>query len=185
MIKQTLPAVSFVTSENFETFSKSDKVVVIAYFDAADTASNETFAAVAKPLRDNFVFGATSDAALIQKEGVTIPVVVMYKTFDDPKTVYSGAFVQADLNDWVKHNAVPFMGEVGPETYTGYMESGLPLAYIFVENIDVKKRLGDELTPIAKKFRGKINFATIDAVQFGGHASNLNLFNPILFSLIL
>jgi protein disulfide-isomerase A1 len=179
MIKQTLPAVSIVTSENFETFSKSDKVVVMAYFDAADTTSNETFTAVANSQRDDFLFGASNDAALIQKEGVTIPGVVMYKTFDDAKTVYSGALEQSALRDWVKHNAVPLMGEVGPETYTGYIESGLPLAYIFVENADVKKRLGDELTPIARKFRGKINFATIDAVQFGGHANNLNLFNPI------
>lgn len=100
----------------------------------------------------------------------------MYKSYDDARTVYSGVFEQAALQGWTKQNAVPVMGEVGPETYTGYMESGVPLAYIFVASDAEKKKLAEELTPIAAKFRGKINFATIDAVQFGGHAKNLNLY---------
>lgn len=176
MIKQSLPAVTIVTSENIETFSKSDKVVVVGYFDAADVTSNQTFAAVANAQRNDFLFGASNDVALIKKEDVKIPAVVMYKTYDEGKTVYSGAFEQAPLQAWVKQTAVPLMGEISPDTYTGYIESGLPLAYIFVENADDKKRLGEALTPVAEKFRGKVNFATIDAVQFGAHASNLNLY---------
>ena len=175
MIKQLLPAVTLVTPENFETFGKSDKVVIIGFFDASDSASNQTFTSLANAQRDEFVFGATSDASLAEAQGVKVPGVVMYKTYDDAKTVYSGAFEQPALQAWTKQNAVPIMGEVGPDTYTGYLESGLPLAYIFVQNEAEKKRLGDELTPVAAKFRGKINFATIDAVQFGGHANNLNL----------
>ena len=177
MIKQSLPAITLITPANFETFSKSDKVVIIGFFDAADTTSNQTFSNVANVHRDDFLFGATSDASLAKAEGVTVPGVVMYKTYDDAKTVYSGVFEQPALQGWVKENAVPVMGEVGPETYTAYMESGLPLAYVFVANDADKKKLGEELTPIAAKYRGKINFATIDAVQFGGHAKNLNLYN--------
>ena len=175
MIKQSLPAVTLVTPANFETFSKSDKVVIIGFFDAADTESNQTFASLANALRDDFLFGASNDVSLAKAEDVKLPGVVMYKTFDDAKTVYTGVFEQHALQGWTKHNAVPILGEVGPETYTGYMESGLPLAYIFVQNDAEKKQLGEELTAVAAKFRGKVNFATIDAVQFGGHASNLNL----------
>jgi protein disulfide-isomerase A1 len=182
MIKQSLPAVSFVTADNFESFSKSDKVVIIGFFAADDTTSNNTFAAVSNAQRDDFIFGATNDAALAKKEGVSIPGVVMYKDFDEGKTVNTGKFEQAPLEAWTKQAAVPLMGEVGPETYTGYMESGLPLAYLFVENDEDKKRLGDALLPVASKYRGKVNFATIDAVQFGGHASNLNLYQPSLFT---
>lgn len=178
MIKQSLPAVSFVTADNFESFSKSDKVVIIGFFAADDTTSNNTFAAVSNAQRDDFIFGATNDAALAKKEGVPMPGVVMYKDFDEGKTVNTGEFEQAPLQAWIKQAAVPLMGEVGPETYTGYMESGLPLAYLFVDNDEDKKRLGDALLPVASKYRGKVNFATIDAVQFGGHASNLNLYHP-------
>jgi protein disulfide-isomerase A1 len=178
MIKQSLPAVTLVTPENFETFSKSDKVVIVGFFDTSDAESNKTFYGLANVQRDEFIFGASNDASLAKEEGVKFPAVVMYKTYDDPKTVYSGVFEQPALQGWTKQNAVPTLGEVGPETYTGYMESGLPLAYIFVQSDAERKQLGEELTPIAAKYRGKINFATIDAVQFGRHAPNLNLYRP-------
>jgi len=178
MIKQSLPAVTLLTPENFESFSTSDKVVIVGFFDATDKTSNATFSSLADSQRDNFLFGATSDATLAKQEGVTVPGVVMYKKYDDAKTPYTDKFEQAALQGWTKQNAVPLMGEVGPETYSGYIESGLPLAYIFVEKEDVKKKLGEELSAIARKYRGKVNFATIDAVQFGGHASNLNLYFP-------
>ena len=177
MIKQSLPAVTLITPENFETFTKSDKVVIVGFFDADDTTSNETFAAVANTQRDDFLFGATNDESLAKAEGVKKPAVVMYKTFDEGKAVHTGAFEQVTLQTWAKQTAVPLMGEVGPETYSEYMESGIPLAYIFVENEDDKKRLGEALAPVAEKFRGKVNFATIgSAVSFGGHAANLNLY---------
>jgi protein disulfide-isomerase A1 len=178
MIKQTLPAVTLVTPENFESFSKSDKVVIVGFFDADDATSNQTFTEVANTLRDDFLFGATNDKSLAKAEGVKNPAVVMYKTFDEGKTVHTGPFEQAPLQAWAKESAVPLMGEITPDTYSGYMESGIPLAYLFVENEADKKRIGEALTPVAAKFHGKVNFATIDAVAFGGHASNLNLYPP-------
>ena len=178
MIKQSLPAITLLTPENFETFTKSDKVVVVGFFDADDTTSNQTFAALANTQRDDFLFGASNDESLAKAEGVKKPAVVMYKTYDEGKSVYIGAFEEVPLQAWTKQTAVPLMGEIGPETYSAYMESGIPLAYIFVENEADKKRIGDALAPVAGKFRGKVNFATIDAVAFGGHAANLNLYLP-------
>ena len=178
MIKQSLPPVSDVTAANFDSFTQSDKVVVIGFFAADDTKSNQTFSAVANAQRDDFLFGATNDAALAKAQGVTVPGVAIYKSYDEGKSVYTGKFDQAAIIGWTKQAAVPLMGEVGPETYAAYMESGLPLAYVFVENEADKKKFNEELTPLAAKYRGKINFATIDAVQFGGHASNLNLYYP-------
>ena len=178
MTKQSLPAVSLVNAENFETFSKSDKVVIVGFFEAADTTSNETFTAVANAQRDEFIFGATNDATLAKEQEVELPGVVLYKSFDEGKVVYKGDFESESLEKWTKEASIPLMGEIGPETYSGYMESGVPLLYLFVDNDDDKKSLTEELSPIAAKFRGRVNFATIDAKQFGGHASNLNLYDP-------
>lgn len=55
------------------------------------------------------------------------------------------------------------------------MQSGIPLGYIFAETPEEREALAEELKPVAVKHKGKINLATIDAKQFGGHASNLNL----------
>jgi protein disulfide-isomerase A1 len=175
MTKQSLPAVSDVNKDTLEEFKTADKVVLVAYFAADDKASNETFTSVANGLRDNYLFGATSDAALAKAEGVKQPGLVLYKSFDDGKDVYTEEFDQDAIEKFVKVASTPLIGEVGPETYAGYMAAGIPLAYIFAETQEERDQFAKELKPLAEKHKGVINFATIDAKSFGQHAGNLNL----------
>ncbi|KAI1820776.1 protein disulfide-isomerase [Xylaria intraflava] len=175
MIKQSLPAVSTLDAETLADFKTADKVVLVAYLDASDKASSETYNAIAEKFRDNYLFGATNDAALAEAEGVTAPALVLYKQFDEGKAVFSEKFDEDAIVSFTKTASTPLIGEVGPETYSDYMSAGIPLAYIFAETPEERTELGEALKPIAKKFRGKINFATIDAKSFGAHAGNLNL----------
>ncbi|RWA04994.1 hypothetical protein EKO27_g10112 [Xylaria grammica] len=175
MIKQSLPAVSDLTAETLEDFKTADKVVLVAYVDASDKSSNEVYSAIAEKFRDNYLFGATNDAALAEAEGVTAPAIVLYKSFDEGKAVFSEKFDEDAIVSFTKTASTPLVGEVGPETYSDYMSAGIPLAYIFAETPEERKELGDALKPLAEKYRGKINFATIDAKAFGAHAGNLNL----------
>ena len=121
MTKQALPAVSVLTSETFEEFKSSDKVVVVAFFDADDNTSNTTFSEVADTMRDDYLFGATNDAKLAKAEGVKVPGVILYKSFDEGKDAYDGKFEKDDISKFTKAAAIPLVGEVGPETYAGYM----------------------------------------------------------------
>ncbi|KAK9471347.1 thioredoxin-like domain-containing protein [Dipodascopsis tothii] len=175
MVKQSLPAVSVIADkEKLDSFKAADDIVIVGYF--SDKESNFTFEKVAESLRDNFLFGAISDAELTKAEGVAeVPGVIVYKSFDDGKAVYSGEFSADNLIKFAKSESIPLMGEIGPSTYLSYIESGVPLAYIFVETSEQKESFIKSLTPIAKKYKGKVNIATIDAVAFGQHADNLNL----------
>ncbi|KAF3907593.1 hypothetical protein AA313_de0204053 [Arthrobotrys entomopaga] len=175
MVKQSLPAVSVLTKETLEAFKTSDKVVAVAYFNADDKTSNETFSSIADSLRDDYLFGAISDPAVIEAAKVKAPGVIVYRTFDEPETAYGGAFEKEAITSFIKTAAVPLIGEVGPDTYAGYMSAGIPLAYIFVEGDEQKTKFSEGLRKLATKHKGKINFATIDAVAFGAHAQNLNL----------
>lgn len=176
MIKQSMPAVSELTAENLEEFKTADKVVMVAYYSADDKASAEVFQKVAEDLRDTYVFGACTDAAVAEKEEVAQPSIVLYKQFDEGRTSYAGEKFDAEaIEKFAKTGATPLVGEVGPETYAGYMAAGIPLAYIFAETPEQRQELTDALKPIAEKHRGAINFATIDASAFGAHAGNLNL----------
>ena len=121
MTKQALPAVSVLTSETLEEFKTSDKVVVIAYFDADDKTSNTTFSEVAEGLRDEYLFGATNDAKLAKAEGVKQPGIVLYKAFDEGKNVFEEKFDKEAIAKFTKTAAIPLVGEVGPDTYAGYM----------------------------------------------------------------
>lgn len=175
MTKQSLPAVSTIDKDTIEEFKTADKVVLIAYFAADDKASNKTFTSVANGLRDNYLFGATSDTDLAKAEGVTQPAIVLYKSFDEGKDTFTEKFTKEAIESFAKVSAVPLVGEVGPETYSGYMAAGIPLAYIFAETAEEREELAKELKPLAVKHKGAINFATIDAKAFGQHAANLNL----------
>jgi protein disulfide-isomerase A1 len=175
MTKQALPSVSEVTKDTLEEFKTADKVVLVAYFAADDKASNETFNSVANGLRDNYLFGATNDAALAKAEGVKQPGLVLYKSFDDGKDVFTEKFEAEAIKSFASVAATPLIGEVGPETYAGYMAAGIPLAYIFAETPEEREQLAKDLKPLAIKHKGAINFATIDAAAFGQHAGNLNL----------
>jgi protein disulfide-isomerase A1 len=175
MIKQTLPAVSVLTPETIEDFKTSDNVVLVAYYDAADKTSNDIFATVAETLRDNYLFGATNDAALAEAAGVKQPGIVLYKKFDEGKSPFTGKFEAEAIESFAKTASIPLIGEVGPETYAGYMAAKIPLAYIFAETPEERTEISELLKPVAEKHRGKVNFATIDAKAFGAHAGNLNL----------
>jgi protein disulfide-isomerase A1 len=164
-----------LTKDSLEDFKKTDKVVLVAYIDATDKASNETFTKVAEKLRDNYPFGASNDAALAEAEGVSAPAVVLYKDFDEGKSAFTEKFDVEAFEKFAKTASTPLIGEVGPETYSDYMSAGIPLAYIFAETAEERKTLSDAIKPIAVAHRGVINFATIDAKAFGAHAGNLNL----------
>ncbi|CRK14132.1 hypothetical protein BN1708_011079, partial [Verticillium longisporum] len=176
MIKQSLPAVSLLTKDTLEEFKTADKVVLVAYIAADDKASNETFNKVAESLRDNYLFGGVNDAAVAEAEGVKAPAIVLYKSFDEGKTTFSDMFDVEAIEKFAKTSATPLIGEVGPETYSGYMEAGLPLAYIFAETAEEREELSKALKPIAEKQRGVINFATIDAKSFVMYSNNFGEF---------
>ena len=122
MTKQSLPAVSSLTAESIEDFKTADKVVLVAFFEADDKASNETFTAVADSLRDTYLFGATNDVGLATAEGIERPAIILYKQFDEGKNIFVDKFDSAAITTFAKGAALPLVGEVGPETYAEYME---------------------------------------------------------------
>lgn len=122
MTKQAMPAVSLLESSTaLEEFKTADKVVLVGYFAADDKTSNSTFGEVAEELRDSFLFGATSDADLAKAEGVKQPAIVLYKSFDEGKNTFEEKFTSEAISEFAQKASTPLVGEVGPETYAGYM----------------------------------------------------------------
>lgn len=175
MTKQSLPAVSILSKDTLEDFKTADKVVLVAYLAADDKTSNTTYTTVAEKLRDTFLFGAVNDADVAKAEGVTFPAIVLYKSFDEGKTIFTETFDAETIEKFTNTASIPLIGEVGPETYAGYMATGIPLAYIFAETEEERTTLAKSLKDVAEFHRGKVSFATIDAKAFGAHAGNLNL----------
>jgi len=62
-----------------------------------------------------------NDAKLAKAEGVKAPAMVLYKSFDNGKDTFEGKFDKDTISKFIKTSAIPLVGEVGPETYAGYM----------------------------------------------------------------
>jgi protein disulfide-isomerase A1 len=137
MTKQQLPAVSLLTPETLEDFKTTDKVVIVAYIASDDKSSNQTYTALAESLRDEYIFGASNDAAVAKAEGVKQPAIVLYKEFDEGKSTFDETFDEESINKFIKTASTPLVGEVGPETYAGYMgvcDASAPLLMDFHAN---------------------------------------------------
>ena len=141
MTKQQLPAVSLLSAETLEEFKTTDNVVLVAYFAADDKTSNQTYSKVAESLRDDYIFGATNDVALATAAGVKQPALVLYKTFDSGKEVFSETFTEDAITSFTKTASIPLVGEVGPETYAGYMAVSSPRITLIDFWTDMNHRL--------------------------------------------
>ncbi|CAO3649816.1 unnamed protein product [Cunninghamella echinulata] len=176
MKKQSLPAVSDLTEVSaLNDFKTSDRIVAVAYIKEDDKESKEAYADLANKLRDDYIFGLVTDDALAKEEGVKeFPSLVLYRKFDDERIELASGSGD-EWQSFIKDNSLPILDQISGENFATYMETGLPLAYIFTDNADDHDKLDEIIRPVAKAFKGKVSFAHIDASLYGGHARNVGL----------
>lgn len=187
--RQSLPAVSEVTAANFDEFKKADKIVAVAYLSSSSDAPAAEFKDAAEKHRDDYLFGQSTDPAVIEAAGVSPPAIVLYRAFDDPVSVYPYPVLSAtaeEIENWIKDLSVPILAEVDADNYMIYAQSRKPLAYLFVDpTSETKDEHIEQVRAVALEHRGKINFVWIDAIKFGDHAKALNLVEPTWPSFVI
>lgn len=179
MKKQSLPAISTLTSaDQAKTFSTSDRLVAVGFFNDKESSEYKAFKEASDALRDNILFGEVVGNADVNKEfEVTdTPTVILFKQFDEGKNVLNKDGF-ADIQTFLKTNSVPLIDEIGPNNYQNYLESGLPLAYLFVDTgVDGQKdSFLDKLRAVATATKGKLNWVWIDWQKYAKHSERLGL----------
>ncbi|KAL7419228.1 protein disulfide-isomerase precursor [Cryptotrichosporon argae] len=180
MVKQSLPAVTELTPDTHDEFTKMDKVVVIAYGDVP-----KAFFDYANTARDTYLFGhaSTSSRPSTVPGSSSDPAIVLYKSFDEGRAVLGSGSAAlnsldaADIGEWVKTEAIPLFAEIGPENFGAYAEQGVPIAYLFADPAAAGARdaLIAELADVAKELRGHVSFVYIDGVKFKDHGKSLGV----------
>ncbi|TXT10660.1 hypothetical protein VHUM_02165 [Vanrija humicola] len=176
MNKQNLPAVTDLTADTHDDFTKVDKVVVIAYGDKKN-AIPASFDEYANSARDNYVFGKFEGAVPASApKKAKVGSIVLYRDFDEP-VIFPGKAdaSKEDIAEWVKTQSLPVFAELGPENFGAYAEHGLPIAYLFADPEDTKGRttITDGLKEITSTLRGLVNFVWIDGVKFAEYGKSL------------
>jgi protein disulfide-isomerase A1 len=187
MKKQSQPPSTPLTSVDHATaFKDSDKVVVIGFFDNKDSAEYNTFTQVSKQLRDAYTFAeVVGDAAINKALGVEkTPTVVLFKKFDEGR---NGLESFDNLAAFIQTHSVPLIDEIGPHNFKLYVESGLPLAYLFVDLTQEGQK--DEnlahVHALATETKGKLNWVIIDWSKYAKHSERLGLSGKVVPSLAI
>lgn len=150
--------------------------VVIAYVNS-ESELPASYKSVAESLRESYLFGYSTDVSLAPGGKSQ---VVLYKKFDDGQAVHAEkitALTDVALKEFIKENSVPLMDQVGPENFAAYAEQGLPLAYLFWDPSDASglEKMIEQIKPVARQLKGRVNFVWIDAVKFAEHGKSLNI----------
>jgi protein disulfide-isomerase A1 len=172
MLKQKQPAYNSLTKESeIAEASSKDGISVIAYIPASDQSAIDTFVSVARALRNDYEFSLVTDAAL----GATgSPRATLHRKFDNPTVTFDGQWTSDALTEFVRRNAFPLVGEIGPENYQKYVERGLPLAWLFLhkENDQAVLAAAKEVAP---EFASSLSIVWLDGVRWADHGKTFGL----------
>jgi protein disulfide-isomerase A1 len=172
MQKQKQPAyATLTTAAEVTEASNKDGISVIAYIPAGDQSAIDVFVGVARALRNDHEFALVSDSAL----GATGAArAVLHRKFDTPVVNYGGEWNGDALSAWVRSNAFPLVGEIGPENYQKYVERGLPLAWLFLHKENDQGVLA-AAREVAGDFSSSLSIVRLDGVRWADHGKTFGL----------
>lgn len=112
--RHSLPIITDLESvQDVDEFKKKDNITVIGFFDQDDQKSQTIFTEVANEYRALHLFGTISHDNFGLLENVQKPAIVVFKSFDTGKDVYSEAFDFGKVDDFLYEAATPLISEIG------------------------------------------------------------------------
>ncbi|KAJ4171706.1 protein disulfide-isomerase precursor [Fusarium falciforme] len=156
MIKQSQPAVAVVADLPAYLANETFVTPVIVQSGKIDADFNATFYSMANKHFNDYDFVSAENADDDFKLSIYLP-----SAMDEP-VVYNGK--KADIADadvfekWLQVEALPYFGEIDGSVFAQYVESGLPLGYLFYNDEEELEEYKPLFTELAKKNRGLMNF---------------------------
>jgi protein disulfide-isomerase A1 len=165
VLKKSGPsAIILQSEEEFKTFIEKKSVSIVGYFENLESDAAKLFSELADSI-DEHPFGLVSDYSkfsdLEHKD-----TFVLYKDFDEKKVVFNEEMSNVeDVKKFIFVHSLPPIIEFNQETaqkiFGGQIKSHL-LLFLSTKEGHFEKFV-DNITPVAKEFRGKIVFVTINA----------------------
>jgi len=91
----------------------------------------------------------------------------------------------AQLEEWLRFHRFPLLGDITKNNSRTYVDSGIPIAFVFVETTAQREQLSPILKDIAKDTRTKLNFVFVDWVKYSQQAKKLGLSGSIVPALAI
>jgi len=149
------------TEEDLKNFVARKEDIKFVAFTKEDSSIGKTFIKLANSMREDFTFGITpaNDA---HKDKI-----VAFRDFgtEEKEVEYTGKDNVDDIRKWIQEVSVPLAGVYDENTRDRY--GALPILFVYskvsAENDPAGLRyILNRLRPIAKEFKGKLNFVAAD-----------------------
>ncbi|OAL34855.1 hypothetical protein AYO20_05815 [Fonsecaea nubica] len=120
---------------------------------------------VAEKLQDKFLVVTTTNLTLAEEADIPPPFVVVWNSLDEVKPIYRDDFEMGPILKFAEQTSTPVIGRLDLKSYIDHTQSGLPIAFILAETDRERKTIAESLKHVALKYKGKINFVTLDTTN--------------------
>ncbi|KAJ7626930.1 thioredoxin-like domain-containing protein [Roridomyces roridus] len=173
LLRRYTDTITEVNVNNFEVFKQTDTFAVLAFVREPTDAPAAALKSAARKFHQQILFGMSTDPETAANAQVSIPSIVVYRTFDDPRTtVYPGNISElsaATLEAWLTDLSLPLIGEFSEASireYIDYFDAvqwTKPMATIILDPTEPSAGpLIASLRPLAAKYRSEMVFSWMD-----------------------
>ncbi|XP_070841664.1 protein disulfide-isomerase A2 [Chaetodon trifascialis] len=161
------------SADSAEQFIDSHKIAVVGFFEDLESEAAKMFKEVSWDMTDT-EFAMSASPEVFQKYEVKADSVVLFKKFDEGRADFEGTLDKKNITTFIKENSLELITPFSQETADKIFTSGIQLHSLLFINSSVESHtaLVDETRTVAKKFKGKMLFVTIDVTEAISHVLN-------------
>lgn len=152
------------TVEEAEQFLKDNEIALIGFFKNQESDGAKAFISAASAL-DSFAFGTTNNDDVITKYEAKDGSVVLFKPFDEKRSVFEGEFNLENLKKFAEVESLPLLVEFNHDSASKIFGGAIKSHLLFF----VSKAAGhveeyvEPLKEVAKEYRENILFVIISS----------------------
>ncbi|CRG91311.1 prolyl 4-hydroxylase, beta polypeptide [Talaromyces islandicus] len=167
VLKQVMDPVIKLDEQNFSVMKNLDRPLMVLAHREDDDASLDLMNSLAQQELSNLAFvgeiGVDSPLITGLATDRKPPFITVVSALDETTPVYDGPFEKDQLLEFSNKVSSPLIRPLQIDNIIEFMQSGIPLAMIFSVADAERKSIARNITNIAMRYRGKVNFVTVDA----------------------
>lgn len=163
--KRELPILTRL-KDGEERFRQIDDIVFLAILDESDKAHFDTYSAIAHKHHLDYVFAYTTDPLVAKRDEVRAPTVLCHRNKDGDTIALSGAFTEADVEDFVRKSRDSVIKEFREKDMEIFMQRDKLTVYLFTRSAEAARTLRHKLVDVAKKLSTYVTFTTVDVGRY-------------------
>ncbi|OAG39872.1 hypothetical protein AYO21_05938 [Fonsecaea monophora] len=164
--RRDFTALIFAALEAFGTLKSLDVPLLLFVVSEDEAPELSTVRAqVAEKLQDKFLVATTTDLTLAEEADIPPPFVVVWNSLDEVKPIYRDKFEMGPILRFAEQTSTPVIGRLDLKSYIDHTQSKLPIAFILAETDRERKTIAESLKHVALKYKGKIDFVTLDTTK--------------------